>query len=240
MSARHEDPLDALDHPLLESIATTRSIRRYRFEPVPEGDLAAILWTATRAPSGTNRQPFRFVVLRDSKLAREAKAILGDAFRAGWRAKREAEGWQIPAEQGSSRRVRTLQTMQRFVDELERIPVVILACYVRYRPLAHAEGASIFPACQNLLLAARALGYGACFSGWHRAVEPQLRELLEIPAEIELSLTVTLGRPAGSHGPVRRRPVGELVFEDRWQRPASWASDPPGTRFSGGGPPRRA
>ncbi|MEM1247912.1 MAG: nitroreductase family protein [Acidobacteriota bacterium] len=226
---------------LLEGLATTRSIRRYRFDPIPDDDLNAILWSATRAPSGTNRQPFRFLVLRDGTKAREAKRILGEAFRHGWATKSEAEGWNIQTEtRGETRKERMLQAMQSFVDDFEKIPVVVLACFVRYRPLQHAEGASIFPACQNLLLAARALGYGGCFSGWHVGVEEQLRELLEIPDGVEISLTITLGKPAGNHGPVRRRPIRDLVFDDSWEGEAAWAKDPEGTRFTRGGPPKQA
>jgi len=226
---------------LLEGLATTRSIRRYLDEPIPERDLDTILWSATRAPSGTNRQPFRFLVLArgtrgDGERARAAKSLLGRAFREGWAAKLEAEGWRLPVSgRGATRQERMLLAMQQFVDRFEAIPVVVLACFVRYRPLTHAEGASIFPACQNLLLAARALGYGGCFSGWHEPVERELRELLDIPDGVEISLTVTLGKPAGRHGPVRRRPVGELVYAERWGEPAPWATDPPGTRFTRGG-----
>lgn len=225
---------------LLEGLATTRSIRRYRFDPIPDEDLSTILWSATRAPSGTNRQPFRFLVLRDGPRAKEAKALLGRAFRRGWSTKSEAEGWNIQTDvRGETRKERMLQAMQSFVDDFEKIPVVVLACFVRYRPLAHAEGASIFPACQNLLLAARALGYGGCFSGWHLGVENELRELLDIPEDVEISLTITLGKPRGSHGPVRRRPIQDLVYDDRWAGEATWAQDPEGTRFTRGGPPKK-
>ncbi|TFH13813.1 MAG: nitroreductase family protein, partial [Acidimicrobiales bacterium] len=75
---------------LLDGLATTRAIRRYTDAPVCDADLATILWHAGRAPSGSNRQPFRFLVLRDGPRATEAKALLGDAFRAGWAAKRAA------------------------------------------------------------------------------------------------------------------------------------------------------
>ena len=226
-------PLD-----LIEAIATARTIRRFHFDAIPEEDLNRMLWAATRAPSGTNRQPFRFVVLRDGERARSAKALLGEAFRKGWRDKAELEGWGAAALGEDTRRGRTLAAMQFFVDHFERIPVVVLPCYVRYRELGHHEGASIFPACQNLFLAARALGYGACFSGWHLLVERELRELLEIPDGVELSLCITLGRPRGHHGPLRRRPLHETVFEERWGEAAAWAVDPPDGRFSGGGPPR--
>ena len=59
-----------------------------------------------------------------------------------------------------SPKARMARTMQRYVDEFERVPVLILPCLVRYRDPNPMEGASIYPACQNLLLAARALGYG--------------------------------------------------------------------------------
>ena len=72
-------------------MATTRAIRRYRPEPIPDDDLGTILWHATRAPSGSNRQPFRFLVLRDGPRAVAARRVLGESFRALWAAKREAE-----------------------------------------------------------------------------------------------------------------------------------------------------
>jgi hypothetical protein len=53
-----------------------------------------------------------------------------------------------------------------------------------------------------------------------------------------VAATITIGRPAGGHGPVRRRPIGELVFADEWGRPAPWAIDPPGTRHTRAGPAR--
>ena len=63
---------------LLEGLTTTRAIRRFRPDPIPEADLATMLFAATRAPTGSNRQPFRFLVLRDGPVATEAKALLGD------------------------------------------------------------------------------------------------------------------------------------------------------------------
>jgi nitroreductase len=226
------EPIPTVD--LLEGIATARSIRRYLPDPVPEDDLAKILWAGTRAPSGTNRQPFRFLVLRSSEKAREIKSLMGEAFRRGWAHKSGAESWAKEEDQGrSTRRIRSMEAMQHFVDHFERIPVVVLACFTRYREADHGEGASIFPACQNILLAARALGYGACFSGWHRLVESELRERLGIPENVALSLTITIGKPAGHHGPLRRFPARELIYEDGWGREAAWVVDPPGSRFSG-------
>jgi nitroreductase len=224
---------------LLEGIASTRAIRRYTRDPIPEEDLATILWHATRAPSGSNRQPFRFVVLRDGPAAREAKALLGRSFREMWQVKvahdRYDEG---SGADDSSPKARMARTMQHFVDHFEEAPVVVLPCLVRYRDPTPTEGASIYPACQNLLLAARALGYGGVMTTWHQLVEDELRGVLGIPDGVFMAATIPLGTPAGHHGPVRRRPIGELVYDDRWDGPAAWATDPDGTRYTSAGPPR--
>jgi len=100
------------------------------------------------------------------------------------------------------------------------------------------EGASVYPAVQNLLLAARALGYGGVITGFHGFVEKELKTLLGIPEEVFIACNFTLGKPRGAHGPVRRRPMRELVFEDSWGQSPAWAVDPPGTRFTAAGPPR--
>ena len=72
--------------------------------------------------------------------------------------------------------------MQHFVDKFEQIPVVILATAVRKRPgPTETLGASVYPACQNLLLAARTLGYGGVMMMWHALVADELRALLGIP-----------------------------------------------------------
>jgi nitroreductase len=211
-------PPDGLPAPigLLEGLASTRAIRRYTDAPVPDADLAAILWHAGRAPSGSNRQPFRFLVLRDGPNARAAKGLLGDAFRTGWNTKREADGY---------RPSRFADSMQRYVDRFEETPVVILVCLERYRSPSPYEGASVYPACQNLLLAARALGYGGALTMWHLGVEAELRELLAIPDAVALSACITLGVPEGRHGPVQRKRLAEVAFDDAWGVAAEWMVD---------------
>lgn len=232
------DPHPAVDG-LLEALATTRAIRRYTSDPIPDDDLARILFAATRAPSGSNRQSFRFLVLRDGPSATEAKTLLGEAFRAGWSAKRGEDGYESGSgADPDSPKARTARAMQHFVDHFEQTPVVVLACMVGRR--GHlTDGGSVYPACQNLLLAARALGYGGVMTMWHAPVEDRLRSLLGIPDDVFVMATIPLGVPQGNHGPVRRRPVGELVFDDAWEVPAVWASEPPGTRHTRAGPPSR-
>jgi nitroreductase len=224
---------------LLEGLTTTRAIRRYRDEPIPSEALRAILFAATRAPSGSNRQPFRFLVLTDGPNARAAKKLIGDGARRTWGAKREADRYGTGSGTADdSPKARLARTMQQFVDEFERVPVLILPCLVRYREPIPSEGASVYPACQNVLLAARALGYGGAFTGWNFPVDTELRELLGIPAGTFIAGTITLGKPVGRHGPVRRRPMPELVYEETWGASAGWAIDPPGTAFTSAGPPQ--
>jgi nitroreductase len=223
-------PTSAADRPdLLTGIATTRTIRRYTTDPISDDDLTSILWHASRAPSGSNRQPFRFLVLRDGPRARQAKALIGGSFRAGWAAKRATDGYDEGSGRvGGSPKARQAATMQHYVDSFEQVPVVVLVCLERYRPPTPYEGASVYPACQNLLLAARALGYGGALTMWHLQVEAELRALLDIPDGAALSACITLGRPEGAHGPVRRRPLRDLVFDESWGVPAPWAVDPAG------------
>ncbi len=215
---------------LYEGLLTTRAIRRYRPDAIPEDDLNRMLFAATRAPSGHNRQPFRFVVLRRTPETTEVREVLTRGFQAAWAPNREE-----PAPDDTSRRARMARTMNHFVDTVAEVPVIVFAC------LDHTvggtglgAGASVFPACQNLLLAARALGYGGVMTNWHRLVTDELASLLGLPDHVSIAATIPLGRPVGGHGPVRRRPLPDLVFENRWGVPAPWAVDPPGTRFTGG------
>ncbi len=212
---------------LLAGLASTRTIRRYTDEPIPEADLATMLWHATRAPSGSNRQPVRYVVLRDGANAIAAKALLGTSFRAGWARKVRSDGYATGSgTTPGSPKARMAATMQHYVDNIEQVPVIVLVCLERYREPNPYEGASVYPACQNLLLAARAVGYGGALTMWHQGVETELRALLHIPHAVGISACITLGRPAGSHGSVRRRPLVDVVFDDEWGNAATWAIEP--------------
>ncbi len=224
---------------LYEGLLTTRAIRRYRPEPVTNEALRDILFAASRAPSGSNRQPFRFLVLTDGPNAQRAKALIGSAARRIWSAKAAGDGYDrgSGAAPGSPK-ARMAATMDRYVADFEAVPVLILPCLVRYRPPTPTEGASVYPAVQNLLLAARALGYGGVITHFHAPVEAELRPLLGIPDDIVLAATVTLGVPEGQHGPVRRRPLSELVYSETWGEAPAWAIDPPGTRHTSAGPPK--
>lgn len=154
------DPLAQSDLPpdqmgLLEGLTTTRTIRRYTTDSVPAEILRALLFAATRAPSGSNRQPFRFMVLTDGPKAAAAKRTIGEGARRIWKAKRDIDGYDRGSGVDSaSPKARMARTMQYYVDHFEDVPVLILPCLVRYREPSPIDGASIYPACQNLLLAA--------------------------------------------------------------------------------------
>jgi nitroreductase len=226
---------------LLEGLTSTRAIRRYLDEPVPPEALRAMLFAATRAPSGSNRQPFRFIVLTDGPKAQQAKELIAKGARQVWSGKRANDGY----DKGSgtvenSPKARMAATMQRYTDQFDRVPVLVLPCLVRYREPTPFEGASIFPAMQNLLLAARALGYGGVLTGFQGLVEPELRELLDVPEGVFMAGTITIGKPEGHHGAVRRRPLGELIYGEGWEVTPEWAVDPVGTQHTQAGPPKGA
>ena len=223
---------------LFEGLTTTRAIRRYSDAPVSDADLAALLFAATRAPSGSNRQPWRFLVLRDDADSQRAKQLLARAARQIWEEKRRRDGYDRGSGQDAdSPKARMARNMERFPEQIEGAPVVILPCFLRYRSPHLSDGASIYPCCQNLLLAARARGLGGVMTIFQLPVEAELRELLAIPDGVEVAAAIPLGHPQGKHGPVRRRPLREFVFQGRWGQTPDWAVDPPDTRHTRAGPP---
>lgn len=236
--ALHETPTAPDTVGLLEGIATTRSIRRYRDEPVPPDVLRDICFAASRAPSGSNRQPFRLIVLTDGPTATEAKRLIAAAAATIWDNKRRNDGYDGGSgTTADSPKARMARSMEEHIATLDRVPALIFPVLLRYRSPTETEGSSVYPAMQNLLLAARARGYGGVVTMWHTAAERELRDLLQVPDEALLAATVTVGKPVGGHGPVRRRPLEHFVFDGPWGSTPDWAIDPPGTRFTSAGPP---
>ena len=158
--------LQTSDVDLMTGIASTRAIRRYKDEPIPKRDLRDMLFAATRGPSGSNRQTFRFVVLTESEKAQAAKAMIAKSAQAMWNTKRANDGYDAGSgAKAQSPKARMARTMQHYVDNFANVPALILPCFIRYRAPTSSEGASIYPAVQNLLLAARGLGYGGVITG---------------------------------------------------------------------------
>jgi nitroreductase len=223
---------------LIEGLVSTRAIRRYTDEPVSDAALRTIMFAASRAPNGSNRQAFRFIVLRDSPTAKDAKRLIGQAAQRVWDRKERTDKYtEGSGVEEASPKARMARTMREYVSNFERVPVLMLPCFVRYREPKLTEGASIYPACQNALLAARALGLGGVLTAFHKSVEEDLRDLLQIPEDSVIAATLTFGHPRGNHGPVRRLPLQHFVYEDGWGQSPAWAVDPPGTRHTAAGPP---
>ncbi|MDG1410970.1 MAG: nitroreductase family protein [Acidimicrobiales bacterium] len=222
---------------ILDAIATTRSIRRYLDEPVPDDVLRDICFAASRAPSGSNRQNFRMIVLTDGPDAAAAKQLVASAAHELWAAKRRTDGYESGSGiDDKSPKARMARSMDAYIENLPTVPALIFPCLIRHRAPTPTEGASVYPAMQNLLLAARARGYGGVVTMWHMAAEKQLTELLEIPEGVFVAATVTLGKPAGAHGPVRRQPLAHFIYDGTWGNSPHWATDPPGTRYTNAGP----
>jgi nitroreductase len=196
--------------PIGEAIFTQRSIRRFRPDPIPRADLRLILEAASKAPSGGNQQPARFLVLTEPDLIRSFGAL----YREAWWAKRrdEGRGWtrreDIPPEE------RSYRSAAKLADEMADAPCVVLALGV-----ARGQATSVIPAGQNLMLAARARGIGSVPTTLHPSVMDRVNALLGIPPEAELHLCIPLGYPRGRFGPTRRRPIAETTYFNRWGEP---------------------
>jgi nitroreductase len=194
-------------------MSTARAIRRYADAPVDDDVVMRCLEAATWAPSGGNQQPWRFVVLESPAL----RAIIGEGARQSWEIMKGFYGIDVPDPDDSSPRSRTLRTMYDYMINGATVPVCILFCVEPQRGASDLEqGASIYPAMQNFLLAARAQGLGAATALWHRMVEPELRAELGMPEHWRMAATVTAGWPAGHHGPLDRKPVQDVVSVDTW------------------------
>ena len=212
--ARPVTDLPSLD--VFDAMRTNRAVRRYRLDAVPDDVLRRCLEAATWAPSGSNRQPWRFVVLRSP----EVRAVLGPAYRRGWAEMGAGYGLSEVDPDDNSPRARMGRTMQEFVDNFESVPVYVLFCVEgRGRPPLLSDGASIYPAMQNFMLAARAHGLGTVPTTWFAYAEDELRQVVGIPDEWLIAALLPVGYPRGGHGPVRRRPVDDFVRLDQWEAP---------------------
>jgi len=204
------------------TMRTARACRSFTADPVPAGLLARCLEAATWAPSGGNQQPWRFAVLQ-SPGARSAVALGASRSLVTI-----AETYRLtrPEPGDGSRRARMARSVFGLHETAAEVPAAVLFCT---RKLPHVSpllaGASIYPAMQNFLLAARASGLGALITGWHEAAEAELRETVGVPADWDLAALVVLGWPRNAFGPVRRKPVAQVSCLDTWQQPFIGSAD---------------
>jgi nitroreductase len=197
-----------------EAMFTQRAIRRFRPDSIPTDDLRLVLEAATKAPNGGNRQVARFLVVTDRTTIRE----FGQLYREAWWAKRrdEKQPWtrieEIPPDEKNHRAAAGL------ADHMKDAPCVVLALAVPPGPAN-----SVIPACQNLMLAARALGIGSVPTTLHPTVMDRVWALLRIPKDVTFHFCIPLGYPQGSFGPNRRQPTASTTSWNRWGSPVPWA-----------------
>jgi nitroreductase len=182
--------------------ATQRAIRKFDERPIDDPLIEQVLSMATRAPSARNVQPWRFIVIRE----RETKQKLGEVFD-------ELGGRMY----GSGAPDRT---------PWEDVPVLIAVCseyaFGQGDSASAALGASIYPAVQNLLLAAHALGLGTVLTTRWKAREADIRPLLGLPDSIAVHAIIPMGWPDRKYGRNHRRPLGEVTYRERFGTP--WSS----------------
>jgi nitroreductase len=194
---------------LFEAMYSQRAIREFKPDPVPDELVRRLIEAATKAPSGSNRQDWRFLVIRDS----ETKRKIGEYYN---QARSSRYGAGAPASNVPARRRAASDYM---AEHLHDVPVLILACIQHNGgPTNMSRGGSIYPAVQNILLAARGLGLGSVITSLHKRYETEIKELLGIPEDVETAALLPIGFPAegARYGPTRRAPVEEVTFYDRW------------------------
>ena len=208
---------------LFEIIQTTRAMRRLKPDPVPDELIAKILQAGVCAPNGANTQRWRFLVIKDPEIKKRVQVIYKRAFD-------EVIGPRYlsstpPPGVTKERYLRQHAAVEYLTDHFHEAPVWIVACLDEGTAgPTRMSGASIYPAVQNMLLAARALGLGATLTTRHLLYEKESEAALGLPPGVHSYAILPIGYPMGRFGPVGRGPLAEIVYEDRWGVPYEMGS----------------
>jgi len=195
----------------LEGIGSLRSVRKFKPDPVAEDKIRVILESASKAASGSNTQPWEFVVVRDAKV----KARLKEPMLRTWLER-------LAGSSGMSPRMRDVyDEATEMLRNTETIPVIVYCCVDlnRVGKSEEVRYASIYPAVQNLMLAAHGLGLATCLTVHGSTAtrgEPEVKKILGIPDHVKVACLVYLGFPAVRLGRPKRKPIEEFVHYDRW------------------------
>ncbi len=191
---------------VFEIMRTTRAMRRLDNErPVAEADIWTMVEMATKAPTGGNGQPVRWIVVTDADKRRQ----LGDIYRECW-----AQVGAMYRERTSADDVQTgrmLNSADHLGEHMGEAPVIIV-------PASKGNDASsVYPGIQNLFLAARSLGLGTTLTTVHKLQEDAVRAVLDIPADVETWALIPVGYPTGRWGEAKRRPVEDTAYWNGWR-----------------------
>lgn len=190
-------------------VHTQRAARTFLPDDIDDETVARLLTAATHAPSAENSQPFVFVVVRDAEVRNAIGKLTARLWSGGARAYEEdrlSPSFLADVERGA-------------LGGIAAAPVLVVVCGDTRLTLAAALPSSIFPAVQNLLLAAHALGLGSTLTTLPVAAGGELTALLELPPEVVPLAVVPLGHLPNALGPPRRRPISEKTHLNRYGTP---------------------
>ena len=200
-----------------EVIYTQRAIRYWQSKKVPRGLLEQVIEAGSKAPSGSNLQPWIFLVIDEDDKRRAISAALREVF--------EASPAKLLVEAGENSEDRTQRLMLRgareFFSKLEKAPALIIPCLYKLAsptqdPTSLLAGSSIYTAVQNIMLSARALGLGTVMTTAQGMIETTLRELLKIPDDAYPVAFIPIGFPEANFGPTTRKGLDEILCWNEW------------------------
>jgi nitroreductase len=206
---------------VVEAIRRRRSVREYENTPVPMEHIRLILEAARWAPSGYNKQPWKFIVLQDpalkARMAEEVRAKLDEISR--WpEVKGKASGVKamLPGFIVFSRAPVAIAVLHSdYVAPMDEILIKKGLSFEERFKLRAAPGVqSVAAAIQNMLLAATSLGYGTCYGTGCLIARQGLEEILGIKSPWRLIAIVPVGIPKKAPRPPKRKPL-EGLFEIR-------------------------
>jgi len=204
---------------VFEIMHTTRAMRRLKPDPVPDELIRKILEAGICAANGGNTQRWRFLVVKDPAIKKAVQVVYKRAFDkvVGPRYARSAPPPGVTAE----RYARQHAAVEYLTEHYHEAPVWIVACIEDTAKPNRWAGASIYPAVQNMLLAARALGLGSTLTTRHLLYEEEAEKALGLPEGVHSYAILPIGYPMGRFGPVGRGALADFVYQDKWGEPYS-------------------
>ncbi|MEM7016544.1 MAG: nitroreductase family protein [Pseudomonadota bacterium] len=209
---------------LYDAMSTLRAVRRLRPDPIPEDSLQRILQAATWAPTGGNVQPWRMIAVRDPAKKQAMQPWYAGEWNKYTVHYRERIA-HLPANE-KAKMERTLDAGDHLASNFGQTPVILVFCFnpnimtitdIDQDRTSVVGGGSVYPAVENALLACRAEGLGCVLTTLLCYREPDVKALLDIPDDWGTCAAVPIGYAVGKgHGPISRRPIDKMAFEDSW------------------------
>ncbi len=203
---------------VFDIIHTTRAMRRLKPDPVPDDLVRKILEAGVAAANGGNYQRWRFLVIKDTAVKKAVQVWYKKAFDevVGPRYANSPPPPGVSAEKYA----RQHHAVEHLTEHFHEAPVWIVACLDEGKNTpTRTSGASIYPAVQNMLLAARALGLGSTLTTRHLLYAKEAEAALGLPEGVHSYAILPIGWPMGKFGPVGRTKLEDVVFNERWGQP---------------------